>query len=445
MQINLTKWFNFFFVSALLWLLLEGVFRKWLLPSLATPLFAIKYVLFGLTYLTYFISKPYLPKIRYLFQLFLVLFLVYTALHTIYNPLKVSLLVTIFGYINYFFFVPLILIVPAYFNSLEKIERFIDWMVWLAIPMLILGIVQYYSPPDSLINTMVNEEQKLNMIGEFTRIVSVFTFVKIYNVFLLFLSTSLIGNIFYRLYVSKSVFIQLFVLFLVVLNMFMTASRLPIGLMFLFIGVVGVYIFLNIPNLRKTIAFSLVTGMFLFISLYFMSDTYKTAIDKFIFRTEMIETVAEKGVEGYSYTERISERITAFKYSKEAGWLGFGIGTTYQGTGMVLVNYREDVPFEEEGERIVLELGIIGGVLTLLLRWSIAIIALYWLTKTRSINITIFILPLILLILPPLLFLNETTFNYLDNFSYWFTFGLILGLVKIIQNNKQSSESTVYK
>lgn len=428
MQINLTKWFNFFFVSALLWLLLEGVFRKWLIPSLATPLFAIKYVLFGLTYLTYFITKPYLPKIRYLFQLILVLFLVYAALHTIYNPLKVSLLVTVFGYINYFFFVPLILIVPAYFNSLEKIERLIDWMVWLAIPMLVLGIIQYYSPPDSFINTMVNEEQKLTKIGEFTRTVSVFTFVKIFNVYLLFLTTLLIGNIFYRLNKNKSVLVQLFVLFLAVLNMFMTASRLPIGLMFLFIAIIGIYIFLNIPNLRKTIAFSLVIGVFLFLSLYFISGTYKTAIDKFIFRAEMIETVAEKGREGYSYTERINERITAFKYSQEAGWFGFGIGTTYQGTGMVLVNHREDVPFEEEGERIVLEIGIIGGILTLLLRWSIAIIALFWLTKIRSINLTIFILPLILLILPPILFMNNTTFNFLDSFTYWFAFSLIISL-----------------
>lgn len=431
MQVNLTKWFNFFFVSALLWLLLEGVFRKWLLPSLATPLFAIKYVLFGLTYLTYFISKPYLPKIRYLFQLILVIFLVYTAIHTIYNPLKVSLLVTIFGYINYFFFVPLIMVVPTYFNSFEKIERFINWMVWLAIPMLILGIVQYYSPPDSFINTMVNEEQKLTAIGEFTRIVSVFTFVKIFNVYLLFLSTLLIGNIYYRLKNRKGVLIQLFVLFLAVLNMFMTASRLPLGLMLLFIGLISIYIFLNISTLRKTIVFSIFLGIGLFISLYFISDTYKTAIDKFIFRTEMIETVAEKGVEGYSYTERINERITAFKYSKEAGWFGFGIGTTYQGTGMVLVNHREDVPFEEEGERIVLELGIIGGILILLLRWSIATIALFWLTKIKSINITIFILPLILLILPPILFLNNTTFNYLDSFTYWFAFGLIISLKKL--------------
>lgn len=431
MQVNLTKWFNFFFVSALLWLLLEGVFRKWLLPSLATPLFAIKYVLFGLTYLTYFISKPYLPKIRYLFQLILVLFLVYTAIHTIYNPLKVSLLVTIFGYINYFFFVPLIMVVPTYFNSFEKIEQFINWMVWLAIPMLILGIIQYYSPPDSFINTMVNEEQKLTAIGEFTRIVSVFTFVKIFNVYLLFLSTLLIGNIYYRLKNRKDVLIQLFVLFLAVLNMFMTASRLPLGLMLLFIGLISIYIFLNISTLRKTIVFSIFLGIVLFLSLYFISDTYKTAIDKFIFRTEMIETVAEKGVEGYSYTERINERITAFKYSKEAGWFGFGIGTTYQGTGMVLVNHREDVPFEEEGERIVLELGIIGGILILLLRWSIATIALFWLTKIKSINITIFILPLILLILPPILFLNNTTFNYLDSFTYWFAFGLIISLKKL--------------
>lgn len=445
MQINLTKWFNFFFVSALLWLLLEGVFRKWLIPSLATPLFAIKYVLFGLTYLTYFITKPYMPNIRYFFQLILVVFAIYTILHSIYNPLKVSILVTVFGYINYFFFVPLVLMVPAYFNSFSKIESFIKWLTILSLPIFILGIMQYYLPPDDILNKLVNEEQKFANVATYTRSLSIFTFVKIYNVYLLFTLSLIVSYIFIRLRKNMTIWFYTLILFLGILNLFMTGSRLPTGIFVLFFIVIIFFSFLNIPQMRKTVIVTFLSGIILSGALYVFSSTFNTAIDAFFQRSVMIETVAEKGREGYSSTDRIIERITAFKYSKEAGWFGFGIGTTYQGTGMTLAKHRNDVPFEEEGERIVLELGIIGGILVLLLRLSIVLFSIFYLSHTKNIDYFLLLLPLTLLIAPPLLFLNETTFNYLDNFSYWFTFGLILSLVKIIQNNKQSSESTVYK
>ncbi|MCB9173546.1 MAG: hypothetical protein H6589_02980 [Flavobacteriales bacterium] len=208
----------------------------------------------------------------------------------------------------------------------------------------------------------------------------------------------------------------------------MSGSRLPLALMFLFFLFITAFLFVKVPILRKNVIVSIIVGIILTTILYNVSDTFNTAISAFLKRAEIVEQVAEKGREGYGARDRTLNRINLFKYANEAGWLGFGIGTTYQGTGMVLSNYRTDLPFEEEGERIVLELGIIGGILLILLRWSIFLFALLTFLNTKIVSIALLKIALLLAILPPIFFLNNTTFNYFDGFSYWFSFALILAL-----------------
>jgi hypothetical protein len=145
----------------------------------------------------------------------------------------------------------------------------------------------------------------------------------------------------------------------------------------------------------------------------------------------MVEHIANNGVEGISDNDRFIDGLTIFKFSEEAGYLGFGIGTTYQGTGFYLSQVRHDIKYEEEGERVVLELGIIGGIIAILLRLSIFIHALIILTKSKNIYITLFYIFLIFQLIPPVFFLNNISISYTDAVIYWFSFGLILSLNKI--------------
>lgn len=339
------------------------------------------------------------------------------------------------GFINYFFFIPLIIVTPAFFNSIERINSFLNWLMIISIPLFFLGIIQYFLPPDDILNKLVNEDQLFNKVEDYTRSMSVFTFVKTYNVYLLFTLTLLFSYLFYRIKNNLSIWLLTTVLLLGILNMFMTGSRLPIGLLSLNFLLIIFFSFLFIPKLRKTLTVFLVLGSILFLSIYNLSSTYKIAVDAFFNRATIIETVAErKNLENYKATDRLTDRITAFKYSNESGLFGFGIGTTYQGTGMVLTKFRPDIKFEEEGERVVLEIGIIGGILILLLRFSILLKSISVIKKIENINIFLVLLPLILYIIPPILFVNNTTFNYIDGLTYWFSFGLVLSINKL--NNK---------
>ncbi len=434
-MINLERLTKSLLIISLIWIIIDGIFRKWLLPSFSTPLFAVKYVLFTLTYIFHFFKTNFrLPALNKGYQLFIIILVIWCLL-SLLNPIyKPGWLINITGLINYLFFIPLTFIIPHYFTSLTFFEKTIRFIAYISIPIYIIGIIQYYLPVDHILNYLPNEEQKFNKVAEFTRSNSIFSFVKIYNVYLTFTTTLFFGYIFYLYRKNKSGLLYIIVLLFGILNQFMTGSRLPLALMFVSFIIISAYIFLNISSLRKTIVVSSIVGIITLLVAFNFSTTFNTAINSFITRVEFTEHVAKQGVEGYSTRDRIIDRVTIFKFSEEAGFMGFGIGTAYQGTGFYLNKKRPDIKFEEEGERIVLELGIIGGIILILLRLSLFQFSLFSLLKSKLINISILKLIFLLLIIPPILFLNNTTFNYIDGFFYWLCFSFILALNKIELN-----------
>lgn len=438
MKLNLHTTTKGLLITSLIWIIIDGVFRKWVFPSLSTPIFTIKYILFGLTYLLHLLKTGfYFPRIKQAYQAVIAIFVVYCFFLLLYNPYKTSLLVQAFGIINYLFFMPLLLIVPYYFDKIEKVENIMRFLGYISIPIYIVGIIQYFLPVDHILNYLPNEEQKFNKVAEYTRSLSIFSFVKIYNVYLLFVVSAFLAYIYYLMQKGKQSWFYVVLFAFGMLSMFMTGSRLPMALIALFSVIMLGYYFLQIPKLRKSILVTIVAGVVLALSLYTFSNTFTVAVDAFFKRIEIVEKIADKGLEGYSTTDRTIDRLTIFKFSDKAGFLGFGIGTTYQGTGMVLSTISPDIPFEEEGERIVLETGIIGGVLMILLRLSIFLYALNVLLKIKDISLTLLLIPFVLYLIPPLFFLNNNTFNYFDGFSYWFAFSLVLVFVNIY--TKQSS------
>lgn len=435
MKLNLEHTTKWLLLISLVWIIIDGVFRKWVFPSLSTPIFAIKYVLFGITYLFFFLKTGfYLPKIKNAFQIVVAIFIIYCFFLLLHNPFNTSWLVSVFGLINYLFFMPLILIVPFYFNKIEHIEQMIKFIGYLSIPIFIIGILQYFLPVDHILNYLPNEDQKFNLVAQYTRSMSIFSFVKVYNVYLVFAVMSFLAYIYYLMFKEKSSWFYIVLLALGILNLFMTGSRLPMAVALVSVVIMLTYFFLQIAQFRKTIVTTLLIGIILSVGLYSFSSTFSIAVDAFIKRSVTSEELAAKGIANYSAKDRTFDSIDAFKFSDEAGYLGFGLGTTYQGTGNVLVEYRPDISFEEEGERIVLEIGIIGGILTLLLRFFIFSYALNSLFKIKSVPFAILIIPFVLYLLPSVLFLSSNTFNYLEGFSYWFSFALVLSIRNAYQH-----------
>ncbi len=429
------------FIFSLFWIIIDGVFRKWVFPELSTPIFAIKYLLFGITYLLFLLKTNFsVPKIRHFYQLAIILLVIWCFTFLFHSTFPTSTLVKVFGLISYLFFIPLLLIVPFYFNSVSRIENMIKFLGILSIPIFILGILQYFLPTDDILNYLPNEDQKFNQVAAFTRSISIFSFVKVYNVYLLFVLTTFTVYIFYLINKGKSCWFYIGLLTIGTLNLFMTGSRAPMVITAIFTLLIFIFIFIQITALRKSILVTSILGIGFSFVFYNFSSTMKTAVDAFFQRAEFVEIVAEKGITNYSAKERTIERLTIFKFAEEAGFTGFGIGTTYQGTGAVLSDFRTDLSFEEEGERNVLEIGIIGGVLLILLRLTILFYSISILIKVNNINFALLILPFVLYLIPPLFFLSNTTFDHFDGFSYWFAFGLVLAINRINQQQPTTIE-----
>ena len=440
MKLNLGSNFRKLFIISLIWLLLEGIFRKWFFYSFAGPIFYIKYILFGLTYFLYFLNYFSLPPVRKIYQYFILIFVLICFFGLLNNKLNNPIIVGLIGVTVHLLFIPVIHLNQFLFINLKSINVFSKILAYISIPICILGMIQFYLPVDHILNGFTNDDQLISRVGGFTRISSIFSFVKIYNAYLLFSVTFLGVVLLNKLLNSERILIYVLSIVLLIINMFMTGSRLPLMLMGFNFIIIGIYAFISFNTLRKTVFVTFLFGFISIIFLYMTTSLVKDPIDATIWRFEKAESRHRTESTGYTDIQlRMEDRLDIFKFSNEASWFGYGIGMTYQGAKSLIKN---PIPFyfEEEGERLVLELGVIGGTIVLLMRLMFFIFAFGFLKNCKSVEIKLFLLALTLLITPPLLTMQMTTFSYLENFFYYFSFGLIIALYKIYSN-----EDTVSK
>ena len=121
-----------------IWLIAEGILRKWVFPSLATELFFVKYILLVVP-LLYFVSNGVkISKKEYPFYILILLYLVW-GFFEIANPrLTNDLRVKLLGVMIHFAFIPLVYIVPFVLNSKPKVLNVLKILVIISIPIFIL-------------------------------------------------------------------------------------------------------------------------------------------------------------------------------------------------------------------------------------------------------------------------------------------------------------------
>jgi len=440
LKLNIKLYYKYFFILSLVWITIDGVFRKWLLPNLSSQLFIVKYLLFSISYFLLLLQNHKFKSTKSTYQILILSLSFWCFFQIINNPYNAPLLVLVFGIITYLFFIPLTFSIPKIFTSLTSFERFTNYIAYLSIPIFAIGIMQYYLPVDHALNYLVNADQLANKVGGFTRSLSIFTFVKIYDVYLIFCLTLFISYIYYLSYIGKSIKFISVLLGFGVINLIMTGSRLQVFQLGFNAIIISFFVYFKIPQLRKHILILLLFSSLLAIIFYNTSTTVQESTDAFTNRVEQTEKVGESGKAGYTAKDRVYDRVNIFAFSDYSGWLGLGIGTTYQGTGNFLKDKIPEIYYEEEGERIVLELGIVGGIIMILLRLSIFLYALNVLLKMKHIKYIIFSIPFVLYLFPPIFFLTNVTFNYFDGFAYWLSFSLLLALEKSYINTILSTK-----
>jgi hypothetical protein len=156
------------------WLLLwEGAMRKWIFPSMSTPLLLVRDPVVVLIYLVA-LAKGVFPFNRYILLIVALAGLSFGASLLVFDHLGIVL----YGLRTDFLHLPLIFLMPKVLNQ-EDVVRIGRWFLLLSLPMTFLVIWQFVSPQGNWVNAAAGGELGGQMIATGGRIrpAGIFSFV----------------------------------------------------------------------------------------------------------------------------------------------------------------------------------------------------------------------------------------------------------------------------
>lgn len=361
---------------AMVLLIFEGALRKWVFPASQDLIYFAKDVLLLGVYVGYFQSRerrrvrlPALPVFYLLLALSAVI-----GLLQMFNPNLPNLLVGVFGFKAYFFYTPLLFVLPASFANDAELYRFLRRYALIAIPVGLLATAQFFSPSSSVLNTYARTNQENAYIVTFgsstyVRVTATFPFITGYTAYLLatvILTLTLLGVSGWRF---KGNYLMFAALAMTILGMLMTGSRGPVLLLALLFPP---YWWLGVIRERGggaafgrlLVALGLVAGVVVFVG--------EDALGAFLGRAAGVGDVRSRVT---------SPLLSPYLLIPDAGLLGFGIGSTHQ-TAAALApdlppySWLRGLIVEVESGRILLEVGALGFLLVYFSRIFLLIYAL---------------------------------------------------------------------
>jgi hypothetical protein len=346
----------------LLLLIFEGGLRKWVLPSLATPLLLVR------DPLAIWLLIIAWKRGVYVFNTYVVSIYVLsiTAFFTAIFFGHGNFFVGIYGVRTLIVHFPLIFIIGKIFNydDVLKIGKFI---IWLTPPMTVLLFLQFYSPQSSFVNRGVGGDAAgggfTGALG-FFRPPATFSFT---NGTALFYSLSACFVFYFWLgakqYINKTLLICATVALLISIPLSISRT--------LFFSILITAFFILIGMLRKKryilqviIVVILAVGSFAALS---QLKLFQTATKAFSTRfSNASET--EGGLEGTFQKRVIHTLIGPIANSDELPFLGYGIGMGTNVGSMLLTGKNQFLISETEWGRLIGEMGILMGCCVILIR-----------------------------------------------------------------------------
>ncbi len=230
----------------MLLLVLEGAIRKWLFPGAQDLVYLAKDVLLVGVYLGFLRDRA---QLRYRPPTFPTL---YTALGLgallglleIFNPRLPNLLVGVFGFKAYFLYVPLVLVLPAAFPSDRELVVFLRRYILLSIPVGLLGVVQFFSPASSPLNTYARLDDAsaygsgsgyVSTFGssEYVRVTATFSYISGYSSYLVAITILVLAYLAAARWRLRRTLVAHAALGMALLGMLMTGSRGPVFMLVL--------------------------------------------------------------------------------------------------------------------------------------------------------------------------------------------------------------------
>jgi len=407
---------------AMVLVVFEGAIRKWLFPWAQDVVYFAKDLLLLGAYAGWFSAereRP-LPRLKAVKAALLVAALY--GLAEILNPRLPTPLVGIFGFKAYFWYVPLLFVLPEAFPDDRALARFLRRYVLLAIPVGLLAVAQFFAPASSPLNTYARpgEEGYVTTFGSssFVRVTSTFSYITGYSSYLFATTILLLGilaTIQWRYRRSLAIHAALG---MTVLGILLTGSRGPLVLL---AAAFPFYWWLAVARQRGAGAtmsrLILAVGLLVIVVSYTASDS----VDAYLGR-------AAGG------TEEVGARLAApfiepFGMLPESGLLGFGIGATHQTAAAIVkdripYSWLNGISLENESGRIMVELGLPGFLLFYFLRVYLVLFALRQARGLRTLfhrSIATACFLFFLAQLPGSVVFDVTTDVY-----FWFFAGLLL-------------------
>ncbi|MEN2785430.1 O-antigen ligase family protein [Sphingomonas qilianensis] len=148
-------------IGVLVWAMLEGAVRKWILPEFQSQILLVKDFVLFCAYGGYLIAgrKHLALGTKSGTLLILVLLEAIFCSLQLLNPNAPSKLLSLFGLKNYLIYIPLAFILPEIITDRAKLDRLLLWTCYLAIPISLLGLYQFSQPPSSWVNQYVSHEE----------------------------------------------------------------------------------------------------------------------------------------------------------------------------------------------------------------------------------------------------------------------------------------------
>lgn len=362
---------------AMVLVVFEGAVRKWLLPGAQDLIYFAKDVVLLGVYIGYLREAPRLRnRIASLPLLYPLLGMTaFFGLLQVFNPNLPNLPIGILGFKAYFFYAPLLLVVPAAFSSDAEAFRFLRRYAFLAIPVGLLAIAQFFSPATSTLNAYARAAAEGPYATTFgtsshVRVTATFPYITGYASYLLataVLLVTLLSARRWELWRNWLIYVALGMTFL---GMLMTGSRGPVVV---FAVIFPLYWWLVVAREKQKAALLGRTLGAVLLLAAFVAIFGQDALGAFQGRA------AGSG-------EEISNRILApavapLRVLPHVGLLGYGIGSTHQTAAalaphLVPFSWLRGMLIEIESGRVMVELGPIGFVLVYLLRIALTGLAL---------------------------------------------------------------------
>jgi hypothetical protein len=418
----------------------EGALRKWALPSAQALIYLVKDAILLAVYLGFMLDgRRQLPPSKGvgLIKIVLAASFVFGCLEVL-NPNSPSIMVGLMGLKAYFLYAPIAFILPYAFKSRQHLFVAVRRYLFMAIPVAVLGFLQIMAGPGSSLNTYVSHsEDSPAMLAYFgsefdlVRTSGTFSYISGYTAFLSFIGFLAIGYNLAQGWRLKNNVIPLIALALVIGAMFTTGSRAPV---YTLLATAPVILLLAVTSgilpAQTAVRLFLLVPIITIVAL----NASPRAFDAFMARAEGADS-------GYTMLRLFSPLYQTIGALSAAPALGVGIGTTHPSAltimGVDLPWWlNEELFTEDEMARVTVECGIIGLVLTYLLRLFIAVFALRYATSFkdpayRALGIALAVY-LALGIIAPII-LNVTAGLY-----YWGALGLMITMRQLEQTARRN-------